>query len=119
MGGADYYLGYHWDEQSASFCDVYYDSEKKEYAAVRHQGYLALFPFLVGMVPHDKPHLKAVLELLQDSDRLFSDYGIRSLSKSDIFFGTGENYWKGPIWININFMVLRALNRVFTVISLN
>src|SRR5690606_3070718 len=36
---------------------------------------------------------------------------IRSLSKSDELFGTGENYWRGPIWINLNYLIVKALYR--------
>jgi mannosyl-oligosaccharide glucosidase len=31
------------------------------------------------------------------------------LSKKDELYGTGENYWRGPIWININYLVLKNL----------
>ena len=40
---------------------------------------------------------------------LWSPYGIRSLSKLDPFFGVGSNYWRGPIWINVHYMILRAI----------
>lgn len=37
-------------------------------------------------------------------------FGIRSLSVSDPLYGVGENYWRGPIWINMNYLVLGALH---------
>nr|AIA94899.1 Glyco_hydro_63 [uncultured Aspergillus] len=57
----------------------------------------------------ENPHLKDILELISDPEQLFSPYGIRSLSKEDPLYKTGENYWRSPIWYNINYLVLDAL----------
>lgn len=75
----------------------------------RHIGYVSLFPFLFGLIPPDSRKLGHVLDVLTNPNQLHSNYGIRSLSKQDKFFGKDENYWRGPIWININFLTLRAL----------
>ncbi|CAG8443656.1 9694_t:CDS:10 [Ambispora gerdemannii] len=98
----------HWSEEDQAFCDVSIN-EKDESVFVCHKGYLSLFPMLLGLIPHDSPKLGAILDLIYDPEELWSIYGIRSLSKSDIFFNTGENYWRGPIWININYLVLSSL----------
>lgn len=50
--------------------------------------------------------------MMSDPDHLWSDYGIRSLSKSDEFYSEGENYWRGPIWINMNYLALSSLYKV-------
>lgn len=42
-----------------------------------------------------------------------SEYGIRSLSKDDSKFGRANNYWTGPIWININYLTLRGLFKYY------
>lgn len=79
---------------------------------VCHAGYLSLFPFFLSLLPSTSPHLGPVLELLRDPAKLWSPYGIRSLSKDHPLFGQGENYWRGPIWIQMNYLVLAALNNV-------
>ena len=79
---------------------------------VCHRGYLSLFPFLLSLVSPDSPHLGAILDLLRDPEHLWSPYGLRSLSASHPDFGQGENYWKGPIWIQMNYLALRALHKV-------
>ena len=79
---------------------------------VCHKGYLSLFPFLLSVLPADSPHLGAILDLLSDPNHLWSPYGLRSLSASHPDFGQGENYWKGPIWIQMNYMVLSSLHKV-------
>jgi mannosyl-oligosaccharide glucosidase len=79
---------------------------------VCHKGYLSLFPFMLGLLSPDSPHLGPSLDLLRSPDHLWSQYGIRSLSASHPLFGQGENYWRGPIWIQMNFLVLQALHNV-------
>jgi mannosyl-oligosaccharide glucosidase len=73
---------------------------------------VTLFPFLLGLIPADSPHLAAVLEDLHDPEQLWSPFGIRSLSKQDEFYGTGEDYWCSPIWIPINYLALSTLSKV-------
>lgn len=57
----------------------------------------------------DHSRLGAVLDLIRNPEELWSPHGIRSLSVKDIFYGTDENYWRSPVWININYMVIRRL----------
>lgn len=79
---------------------------------VCHKGYISIFPLLLGLVPVESPHLGALLDMMSDPMHLWSDYGLRSLSKSDPFYSTGENYWRGPIWINMNYLALSSLHKV-------
>lgn len=76
------------------------------------QGYISLFPVLTGLLKPDSPHLGPVLDLMRDPAHLWSSYGLRSLSKQDPFYGKGENYWKGPIWLPMNYMALQSLYKV-------
>jgi mannosyl-oligosaccharide glucosidase len=79
---------------------------------VCHKGYISLFPFLLSLLPPDSPRLGSVLDLMSDPGHLWSPFGLRSLSASHPEFETGENYWKGPIWIQMNYLALQALNKV-------
>jgi mannosyl-oligosaccharide glucosidase len=79
---------------------------------VVHKGYVTLFPFMLGLIDPASPKLKAILNILSDKDKVWSPYGIRSLSKSDSYYGTGENYWRGPIWMNMNYLILSSLYKV-------
>ena len=49
---------------------------------------------------------------MRDPEHLWSPYGLRSLSASHPLFGQGENYWRGPIWIHMNYMALSSLYKV-------
>lgn len=98
----------HWNEKEQTFCDATID-EFEESVHVCHKGYISIFPFLTGMLSPDSPRLKPILDLIHDPEELWSDYGIRSLSKKDKYYGTAENYWRSPIWVPINYLVVRNL----------
>ncbi|KAI5124041.1 hypothetical protein M0805_003870 [Coniferiporia weirii] len=102
----------HWSEEDQMYCDVGINSEDESYL-ICHKGYLSLFPFLLGLLEPSSPHLGPILDILRSPDHLWSPYGIRSLSASHPEFGKGENYWKGPIWIQMNYMALSSLYKKY------
>jgi mannosyl-oligosaccharide glucosidase len=120
----------HWNEEEKMYCDVGVNNDgmdKGTFSAtwnhctehlsdesyhVCHRGYLSLFPLMLGVLPPNSTHLGPIIEMLHDPKQLWSPYGIRSLSASHPDFGQGENYWKGPIWIQMNYLVLKALHEV-------
>ncbi|ORX37718.1 glycoside hydrolase [Kockovaella imperatae] len=104
----------HWSEEHQMYCDVSVNDEDESYH-VCNPGYISLFPFLLGLIPADSPHLKPTLDLITDPKQLWSPYGIRSLSKSHELFGKDENYWRGPIWIQMNWLALKALKERYMV----
>lgn len=67
---------------------------------------------MLGLLSPDSTHLGAILDMIRNPDELWSPYGIRSLSLDHPLFGQGENYWRGPIWMQMNYMVLSALHKV-------
>jgi mannosyl-oligosaccharide glucosidase len=50
---------------------------------------------------------------MADEKQLMGEDGLRSLSKEDDLFGTEDNYWRGAVWMPINFMVLRACRKYY------
>jgi len=77
-------------------------------------GYVNFFPLLLGLVNSNSSRLVDMLNVLgpQNINGTWSKYGLRSLAASDPLFGSNENYWRGPIWININFMLLKTLKHI-------
>lgn len=72
-----------------------------------HLGYVSLFPFLFELIDASSPRLQHIYSLMSDPELMYSKFGLRSLSKSDSWYGTDENYWRSPIWININYLALK------------
>ena len=100
----------HWDEKAGVFCDATID-DFEESVHVCRKGYISLFPFMLGLVDPVKDSAKIVklLKVISSPDELWSQYGIRSLSKADEAYGTEENYWRSPVWINMNYLILSRL----------
>ncbi|RKF60969.1 putative mannosyl-oligosaccharide glucosidase [Erysiphe neolycopersici] len=100
----------HWSNDQKCYCDASID-EYEEHKLVCHKGYISIFPFLTGLIEPTSDKLGHILDLLSDPDELWSKFGIRSLSKKSEFYGTAENYWRGSIWLNINYLVVSQLLR--------
>ncbi|KAG9259869.1 mannosyl-oligosaccharide glucosidase [Astyanax mexicanus] len=83
-------------------------------------GYVSLFPFLLHVLTPDSPKLQHVLRDIRDPDRLWTPYGLRSLSRADPLYMKRNTehdapYWRGAIWININYLAIRALHHYSSV----
>jgi mannosyl-oligosaccharide glucosidase len=98
----------HWDSDAKTYCDATIDAYE-ESVHVCHKGYISLFPFMTGLLGPDHEHLGDVLNLIGDKEELWSPYGIRSLSMKDEFYGTAENYWRSPIWMPLNYLIVKNL----------
>uniref|UniRef100_A0AC35TWH8 Glyco_hydro_63 domain-containing protein n=1 Tax=Rhabditophanes sp. KR3021 TaxID=114890 RepID=A0AC35TWH8_9BILA len=78
-------------------------------------GYVNLFPLLLKQIPPNAPELEITLKKLGDGNATWSKYGLRSVSKTSPYYGAKNTehdpgYWRGYIWINLNYMALSALN---------
>ena len=98
----------HWSKSQQTFCDATVD-EYEESIHVCHKGYISIFPFMTGLLPPDSPRLKPILDLISNPEELWSGYGIRSLSRLNPNYATDEDYWRSPIWVNINYLILKNL----------
>lgn len=117
----------HWSEEKGLYCDIGLPLNRRKDVVqgkidptstslrlghVCHEGYVSVFPLLLGLVPADSPRLPRLLAPLLDGERMLSPSGLRSLSKSSPLFLSGENYWRGKVWANINFLAVQALDQL-------
>lgn len=105
----------HWSDEHKAYCDVSVDEDDQDVFAC-FKGYISLFPFLTRFLPPtDTEKLGHIIDLIADPEELWSDFGLRSLSKSDPLYRTAENYWRSPIWMNINYLALDAVSYYYDV----
>ncbi|PHH69374.1 hypothetical protein CDD82_7805 [Ophiocordyceps australis] len=101
----------HWSDDEGCFCDATVD-EFEENRLVCHKGYVSIMPFLVGLMKPSDARLGRILELIRDESLLWSPHGLRSLSRQDELYGTEENYWRGPVWMPINYLAVVQLGKL-------
>ncbi len=92
---------------------VVHEDPREQY--VNQVGYVSLFPFLLGIVDPASPRLGKILKDINNPAKLWTPYGLRSLSKTASIYMKRNTehdapYWRGPIWININYLAVRALH---------
>ncbi|CAN1794618.1 Mannosyl-oligosaccharide glucosidase GCS1 [Linum perenne] len=89
--------------------------ERPELRLVPHVGFVSLFPFMGKIIPPDSWILEKQLDMISNRRVLWSDYGLRSLARSSSIYMKRNTehdapYWRGPIWMNMNYMALSALH---------
>ncbi|XP_054058339.1 mannosyl-oligosaccharide glucosidase [Rissa tridactyla] len=78
-------------------------------------GYVSLFPLLLQLLRPDSPRLPTVLATMRNERQLWTPFGLRSLARDSPLYMQRNTqhdppYWRGPVWVNINYLALRALH---------
>ncbi|XP_054168574.1 mannosyl-oligosaccharide glucosidase-like [Oppia nitens] len=133
----------HWSDKHNMYCDKGFHSTQVKLIKIRNKsdngfekqrkvitepsydfipelGYVSLFPFVLTIIDAKNPKLVKILDDLENPKLLWSSYGIRSLSKSSLYYQQYNTevdppYWRGPVWININYLILKSLHHYSSV----
>jgi Glycogen debranching enzyme len=91
-----------WDDQAGYFRASADGHPLDAYTAV------SLLPMLPGRLP--EPILDRLLAALDDPDEFATPFAVPTVAVRDPAFST-ERMWRGPVWININALLVDALRR--------
>ena len=133
---------HHWSEDHGMYCDYGMHSKKvklvkrtdqkghvtfhrksvdpSSFTCVSEFGYVSLFPMLLQILHPSNPTLGILM--LKMEKELLTEYGLRSLSKQSSYYNKKNTqhdapYWRGAIWININFLAVKSLRFYSTAIG--
>ncbi|CAA7057827.1 unnamed protein product [Microthlaspi erraticum] len=78
-------------------------------------GYVSFFPFISKIIPPKSQILEQQLDLISNNNIVWSEYGLVSLAKTSSLYMQWNAlhqlpYWRGPIWMNINYLILASLD---------
>lgn len=81
---------------------------------IKRMSYSSVVPLWAGLLPHDKAS-KFIEKYVLNPNKLWSDYGIRSLSKDDADYNNVNmikpfSNWQGPVWPLANYLYCHGLS---------
>ncbi|MFX0100515.1 MAG: trehalase family glycosidase [Candidatus Hodarchaeota archaeon] len=65
------------------------------------------YPLFAGIVPRDR--LVRYLEHLTNPDEFWTPMPVPSVALDEPTFSRDMNMWRGPVWINTNYMIIKGL----------
>jgi mannosyl-oligosaccharide glucosidase len=62
-------------------------------------GYVNIFPFILQLIPvDDEARISAAIDIIENPDYLWTEYGLRSIAKSDMFYMKRNAEGDAPYW---------------------
>ena len=83
----------------------YYDYDIKNSCFNKVQSVSSFLPIFAGVC--DKAQCEKLVSHLENPDEFGTEFPIPSISKKDESFGS--DMWRGPVWINYNYMISKGL----------
>ena len=83
----------------------YYDYDIKNNCFNKVQSVASFLPIFAGVC--DKTQCEKLVSHLENPDEFGTEFPIPSISKKDESFGS--DMWRGPVWINYNYMISKGL----------
>lgn len=88
---------------------------------IRHYGYVSMFPMIIKIFNNESHH-EIFENQLAFLNQLWTEYGLRSLSNTSSFYDKYNTlhdppYWRGDIWINMNYLILNSLHHYASILN--
>ncbi len=97
------------DINSTLWCEedgFYYDYAIQNESFNKVQSVASFLPLFSGVC--DENQAKALVAHLENPDEFGTEFPVPSISKNDATFGT--DMWRGPVWLNYNYMIIEGLS---------
>lgn len=96
------------DINSLLWCDedgFYYDYDIPNVCHSRVSSVASFLPIFAGVC--DRGRCERLISHLVNPEEFGTAFPVPSISKNDATFG--EDMWRGPVWINFNYMIMKGL----------
>ena len=79
---------------------------------------------LLKIIEPDSPQLGFILDFIRDESKIWTKYGLRSLSKDDALYNARNTehdppYWRGQIWECVHYIIPYCINRIILIVINN
>jgi putative isomerase len=92
-----------WSEADGSFWNI----DSRTHASVKIKTWTNFVPLWAGLAT--PAQAARMIPTLLDPARFWSPNGVRTLSKDEPLYDAAKGYWRGPIWVISNYLMMHAL----------
>jgi putative isomerase len=92
-----------WSESDGSFWNI--DSRTGRFVKIRT--WTNFVPLWSGIA--SQAQAKRMIATLLDPSQFWSPYGVRTLSKAEKLYDPVAGYWRGPVWVVSNYLMMHGL----------
>jgi putative isomerase len=92
-----------WSEADGSFWNI----DSRTHAFVKVRTWTNFVPLWAGLA--SPAQAERMIPALLDPARFWSPHGVRTLSQDEKFYDAAKGYWRGPVWVLSNYLMMRGL----------
>ena len=92
-----------WSERDGSYWNI--DSRSHQFIRIRT--WTNFVPLWAGIAT--APQAERMIRVLLDPARFWSPHGVRTLSRDEKLYDPAHGYWRGPVWVLSNYLMMHAL----------
>jgi putative isomerase len=92
-----------WSEADGSFWNI----DSRTHAFVKIKTWTNFVPLWAGIA--SEAQAARMIPSLLDPATFWSPNGVRTLAKTETLYDPAKGYWRGPVWVLSNYLMMRGL----------